>query len=378
MLVGIDGNEANVERRVGVSEFAYELIRHFYKLRNRGEVEYVFQIYLKNEPLKHMPEANKWFNYKIVKPRPAWTQFALPTYLFLDKNKPDVFFSPTHYAPRFSRIPRVISVMDIAYLLYPETFNKDDLYQLVNWTMYSIKKSKKVITISQNSKNDIISRYRLKHDKVEVVYPGIKPGSNDMSQEKVREKYNIEGPFILFVSTLQPRKNLVRLIEALVKIEETTKVKLVVVGRKGWKYEEILAAPKKYGVEDKVIFLDFVDDHDLTELYKEAELFVMPSLYEGFGLPVLEAMKNGCPVAMSNISSLPEAGGVAAAYFDPKSVEDMATVITDVLKDKKMQENMRKKGYEQVKKFSWEKSARETLKILESAVKTNTSTNNQQ
>lgn len=377
MIIGIDGNEANVNKRVGVSEFAYELIRNFYKLRNRGEVEFVFQIYLKNEPLKHMPEENEWFNYKTVKPRPAWTQFALPAYLFLDKNKPDVFFSPTHYAPRFARIPRVTSVMDIAYLLYPETFNKDDLYQLVNWTMYSVKKSKKIITISQNSKNDIISRYHLKNDKVEVVYPGVKPDKEDMSEENIKEKYNIDGKYMLFVSTLQPRKNLTRLIEALSKIEKSVKIKLVVVGRKGWKYEEILSAPKKYGVEDKVIFLNFVPDEDLTLLYKEAELFVMPSLYEGFGLPVLEAMKNGCPVAASNTSSLPEAGGDAAAYFDPDSVEDMATVITDVLKDKKMQENMRKKGFEQVKKFSWEKSARETLKIIESAVKTHTQTDNQ-
>lgn len=377
MVIGIDGNEANVERRVGVSEFAYELIRNFWELRKSGKTNNKFQIYLRQKPLSHMPKKEDWFSYKIVKSTPLWTQFTLPAYLFVKGKKPDVFFSPSHYAPRFARIPRVSSVMDVAYLMYPETFNKDDLYQLVKWTKYSVEKSKKVITISNSSKNDIISRYQVKSDKVEVVYPGIKPGSDDMSQEKVREKYNIEGPFILFVSTLQPRKNLVRLIEALVKIEETTKVKLVVVGRKGWKYEEILAAPKKYGVADKVIFLDFVDDKDLTELYRQAEIFVMPSLYEGFGLPVLEAMKNGCPVAASNISSLPEAGGVAAAYFDPESVEDMATVITDVLKDKKMQENMRKKGYEQVKKFSWEKSARETLKILESAVKPSTTTNNQ-
>ena len=256
--------------------------------------------------------------------------------------------------------------MDLAYLLYPETFNKDDLYQLVKWTKYSVEKSKKVITISESSKNDIISRYQLKSDKVEVVYPGIKPGSKDMSNTNIKEKYHIEGPYILFVSTLQPRKNLVRLIEAIARIEETVKIKLVVVGRKGWKYEEILAAPKKYGIEDKIMFLDFVDDQDLSLLYKEADLFVMPSLYEGFGLPVLEAMKNGCPVATSNTSSLPEAGGDAAAYFDPESIEDMASVITDVLTDKKMRDNMINKGHEQVKKFSWEKSAKEALSILES------------
>ena len=143
-------------------------------------------------------------------------------------------------------------------------------------------------------------------------------------------------------------------------------LKLVVVGKKGWKYKEILRAPEKFNVEQEVLFLDFVPDEDLATLYKNAELFVMPSLYEGFGLPILEAMKNGCPVATSDISSLPEAGGDAAAYFDPKSAEDMASVILSVLGDKKKRSIMIEEGYKQVKKFSWEKSAKEVLSVLES------------
>ena len=146
-------------------------------------------------------------------------------------------------------------------------------------------------------------------------------------------------------------------------------LQLVIIGRRGWKYEEILEAPKKFGVEDKVLFLENVSDKDLPEFYKNAECFVLPSLYEGFGLPILEAMKYGCPVLTSDISSLPEAGGEAAVYFDPYNVNDMVNKIKKVLEDEKLRAKMRKEGLEQVKKFSWEKSARQVLDVLENTVK---------
>ena len=130
-------------------------------------------------------------------------------------------------------------------------------------------------------------------------------------------------------------------------------------------YEEILGAPKKFGIEDKVKFLDFVTDEELQALYKNALCFILPSLYEGFGLPVLEAMQNGCPVITSNISSLPEAGGDAALYVDPQDVNDIADKIQKVISNQKLRDDMMEKGYKQVKKFSWEKTARETLKALE-------------
>ena len=141
-------------------------------------------------------------------------------------------------------------------------------------------------------------------------------------------------------------------------------LELIIVGKKGWLYEEILEAPKKFKIEDKVKFLDFVPDEDLPLLYKNALCFVLPSLYEGFGLPVLEAMKYGCPVITSNVSSLPEAGGDAALYVDPKSIDDIASKIKLLIADKKLRQELIRKGYEQVKKFSWEKTARETLRVL--------------
>ena len=181
----------------------------------------------------------------------------------------------------------------------------------------------------------------------------------------LKEKYKINKKYILFVGTLQPRKNIVRLIEAFSKIHHQQQLNLVIVGKKGWMYEEILEAPKQYGIENQIKFLEFVPDEDLSLLYKNALCFVLPSLYEGFGLPVLEAMTQGCPVITSNVSSLPEAGGDAALYVNPEDVDEIAAKMQSLVKDEELRKTLIEKGYKQVKKFSWEKAARETLKVLE-------------
>ncbi len=204
-------------------------------------------------------------------------------------------------------------------------------------------------------------------DRVIVTYPGVKQAAQiNSSMEKLKEKYTILGEFILFVGTLQPRKNIVRLIEAYSKlVAQSKKVpQLVIVGKKGWLYEDILSAPKRFGVEKGVIFLEFVPDSDLALLYRNALCFVLRSLYEGFGLPILEAMRYGCPVVTSNVSSLPEAAGDAAVYIDPNNTEDIAQKLKLVISDLKLREELIEKGKKQVQKFSWEKAAKETLEIL--------------
>jgi glycosyltransferase involved in cell wall biosynthesis len=192
--------------------------------------------------------------------------------------------------------------------------------------------------------------------------------------QELQTKYGISKDFVLFVGTLQPRKNIIRLIEAFSKLLKDKKyqespLQLVIVGKKGWQYDEILDSPKKFGIDNKVKFLDFVPDEDLIMLYKNALCFAWPSLYEGFGLPILEAMKMGCPVITSNVSSMPEAGGDAALYVDPENVDDIAKKLSDVVSDPKLRQDMVEKGKKQVQKFSWEKTARQTLQILEDVAK---------
>ena len=376
MIIGIDGNEANVEKRVGIGEYAFELLSQFSSSKfipPKAGQSSKFIIYLKDKPRDDLPSRNENWRYRVVGPRKLWTQIGLPLSLFLHEPRPDVFFSPTHYAPRFSPSPTAISIMDLSYIYYPEMFRKSDLYQLRNWTSYSVKKASKIFTISKASKDDIIKVYEVPSEKVIATYPGIKQfsmKSQFSNFKKIKDKYGIKGDFILFVGTLQPRKNIVRLIEAFSQIK-TKDIQLVIVGKKGWLYEEILEAPKKYGIENSIKFLDFVPNEDLSVLYQNALCFVLPSLYEGFGLPVLEAMKYGCPVITSNVSSLPEAGGDAALYIDPLNVSDITAKIKMVFEDNKLRKEMIEKGKKQVAKFSWEKTAKETLKVLEEIAKDN-------
>lgn len=388
MIIGIDGNEANVENKVGIGEYAFELLKQFEKyqissirqvfdseVQTRGtqDKNIKYQIYLKNEPREDLPKEREGWRYRIVHPRKLWTQIGLPFNLYLHKPRPDVFFTPTHYAPRFSPVPTVISIMDLSYIHFPQMFRQKDLYQLRNWTSYSVKKAKKILTISKASKDDIIKIYQIPEEKVVVTYPGIKLKTTMQNSKLIREKYNIRRDYILFVGTLQPRKNITRLIEAFSKLSHTKKsegMSLVIIGKKGWMYEEILKAPETFGIKDKVKFLDFVPDEDLPSFYQNALCFVLPSLYEGFGLPVLEAMQHGCSVITSNVSSLLEAGGDAALYVKPDDVDDIASKIKTLIEDKKLREELIKKGYNQIKKFSWEKTAKETLEVLEEVVKT--------
>lgn len=370
MLIGIDGNEANVAKKVGISEYAYQLLLQFYK-----NTEIRFQIYLKDLPRSDMPKERQGWKYIIVGPRKLWTQIGLPLYLFSHFPRPNVFFSPTHYAPRFSPIPTAISIMDVSYLKYPQLFAKRDLYQLVSWTKYSANAAKRIFTISEASKNDILRGYKKNENEVVVTYPGIKQEgekSNMLNKKELEEKFAIANDYILFVGTLQPRKNIERLIEAfasVIKEKKQSNINLVIVGKKGWLYQPILEAPKKYGVSGEVKFLEFVSDDDLPSLYSNALMFVLPSLYEGFGLPVVEAMKYGTPVITSNVSSLPEAGGDAALYVNPESVEELTQAMEKLLNSPKLREEMVKKGYKHIKKFSWEKAATETLNVLEEIAK---------
>jgi len=374
MKIGVNGYEAVVPRfgfdkktglpiRVGSSEFAFRLIQEFSKDNKNSYI-----VYLPVNPTSDMPQENNSLKYSVFSAKKLWTITGLLKRLLKDKEKIDVFFSPTHYLPFFTPLPSVVSILDVSYLEYPKLFKRRDLYQLKLWGGYSLRKSKKVITISHSSKDGIIKAYGIFSDKVIVAYPGLAEKKNIKSMEDIERKYGVKGKYILFVGTLQPRKNISRLIEAFSKLSDKD-LTLVVVGKKGWMYEEILSSPKEFGVSNRVLFLDTVGDEDLPTFYKNAQFFILPSLYEGFGLPVLEAMQYGCPVIISNVSSLPEAGGDAAMYVDPEDASDITEKMEKLLKDSSLKEDLIKKGYDQVKKFSWEKTAAQTIRVLEDVVK---------
>ncbi|KKU88581.1 MAG: Glycosyl transferase group 1 [Candidatus Gottesmanbacteria bacterium GW2011_GWA2_47_9] len=397
MIIVIDGYEANISNRVGIGRYAYEMLRHIYddiknqksKIKNTDQklkiLDAIFRIYLPNPPLSDMPKETVWWQYRVIGPKPLWTFIGLPLALWRDKPECDVVFSPTHYVPRFINIPRVMAIMDVSYLAYPQLFRAKDLHQLTQWTRYSVRRAARILTISQFSKDGIIKAYGIPSERVMVTYPGMttisnikdsrEAGSRSARQtSNVVQKYVLPSRYILSVGTLQPRKNYGRLIEAfsmlirtvLSKGQSLNDLQLVIVGKKGWLYEEILKAPEQFGVSDRVKFLEFVPDEDLQVLYEKAAAFALPSLYEGFGLPVLEAMARGCPVVVSNVSSLPEIAGDAGIYIDPEDVTSIAKGLETALEETKEERKRRvEAGLHQAAKFTWEKAAQQTLAILE-------------
>ena len=360
MKIGLDGNEANIENRVGSGKYVYELIKQFSQNK-----KYEFEVFLKQNPLSDLPKETKNFKYNVFGPKFLWTQFALPMHLTFGK-RPDLFFSMSHYGPRFSPVPYVITIFDLSYLHYPELFRKNDLYQLTNWTKYSIKNSKHIFAISKSTKEDIIKNYGVDPSKITVIYIGydknlFKPQPKEKIQ-KVKKMYKVSGDYIIFVGTLQPRKNLERLIESFSRL--THQLQLVIVGRKGWLYDSIFKKVKDLDLEKRVIFTDYVPDNDLPPLICGAEAYVLPSLWEGFGIPVIEAQACGVPVVVSNVSSLPEIVADSGILVDPEKTDSIANGIKKSL-DAKTRTVLVKRGFENAKRFSWEKCAKETLTILE-------------
>jgi glycosyltransferase involved in cell wall biosynthesis len=372
MILAIDGYEANVAHRVGIGTFAYELLVRIVDLIAEGKTAFSkVRIYLPSAPLADMPKASDRVEYRVVGPQKFWTFWALPRSIMHDQPQASVVFSPTHYIPRFIQTPRVMSIMDVSYLSFPELFRPQDLHKLVHWTAYSAARARAIITISEFSKNAIIKAYKTGKTRVDVVYPGLVQKTASMSTKTdTHTSYNLPKRYILAVGTLQPRKNYTKLIEAFSRLEDTD-VSLVIVGKKGWLYEEILAAPEQYGVADRVKFLDFVPDADLPTLYKNAECFVLPSLYEGFGLPVLEAMAHHTTVVISRVSSLPEIGGDAAIYVDPEVVTSITQGLSQALKEHgtKAEKTRIARADKRVALFDWDMAAKHVLEILTDVAK---------
>ena len=219
------------------------------------------------------------------------------------------------------------------------------------------------MTISENSKKDIIKHLNYDLQRVKVVYPGLSPNFKLLAKTKIEpvlKKYRLNPDFLLFVGTLEPRKNLIRLLKAIDLLEEVT---LVIVGQEGWRAKEI----KKQAARCRhhLRFLGYVPDQDLPALYNAAKLFVYPSLYEGFGLPVIEAMACGCPVVTAKTSSFPEICGQAAILVDPDNINSLARGIKEILSRPALSKTLKEKGLKKAKEFSWQKCAQETLRVYE-------------
>lgn len=293
----------------------------------------------------------------------------------------------TYNAPPVSLCPTVVTVHDISFERYPEFFSPRDLAILRALVPWSVRRARRVITVSQHARNEIADRYGIRREKIAVTYEAaadsFRPVEDEEGLRAVRHKYAIgDGPFVLALGNLQPRKNMRRLVEAFagamtyqsgspsppLPLPYSHSPILVIAGKAQWRESEVVRAVAEAGLEDQVVFPGYVDEDDLPALYSAATVFVYPSLYEGFGLPPLEAMACGTPVISSNAASLPEVVGNAARMVDPTDSEDLSQALVDVLTNPGLRADLRVRGLHRASQFSWERCAAETLAVYGQAV----------
>ncbi len=372
MIIGIDGNEANVEMRVGVHQYSFEILWALYRLQNSQKYKHRFVIYLKKRPSGDLPPEKNYWKYKILPGGKLWVLTKLNKELLFGE-KIDIFFTPSHYLPFLTTMPKVCTIHDLGYLKYSAHFKNYDFWQLKYWTAISIIVSKYIITFSDFSKQDIVRHYRFASNKIVITHHGYDihryhPKISQTIVRRVNIKYGINSKYILFLGTLKPSKNIEGLINAYNELEDDTKqnYKLVIAGKRGWLYKTIFEKVKKLMLEDKVVFTDFVSEEDKPALYAGSSLFVNASFWEGFGMQVLEAMACGKPVVVSNIASLPEVAGNAGTYVNPKKPREIAKGINKVLTLSKVDYNkLSRESLSQAQKFSWVNSAKGVLSVFE-------------
>ncbi|MFA5750334.1 MAG: glycosyltransferase family 1 protein [Candidatus Shapirobacteria bacterium] len=376
MIIGIDGNEANVTNRVGVGQYAFNLLIQLNKLDKDNQ----YIIYLKNQPLSDLPKNNKNWQYRVFGPQILWSRIALPLFLLFQTEKLNLFFSLSHYSPMFCRFPTVPTIHDLGYLQFKNQFTKKDLYQLINWTKQSIKKAKHIITVSQFSKDELEKIYHVPSSKISIAYNGVDtpPDIYQQTQQKILSSYNLQNRnYYLYLGTLKPNKNIPFLVRSFSKFLKQEKksslhqgrmsegqVGLVIAGKKGWLFDEIFNTVKKEGIESNVIFTDFVSESQKWTLYKNAICSILPSTYEGFGIPAIESMKIGTPVIVSNIPPLKEVVKNSGLFIDPKNESDLCQKMIDIA-DPQIRQKYSVLGQTQANKFTWEQTAKSVLKVFE-------------
>ncbi len=418
MLIGIDASRATIARRTGTENYSLQLIRHLVDLGSGHR----FRLYFNQPPapglFPHKPHVE-------LRPIPfprLWTHVRLAAEIVT--RPPDCLFIPAHVLPLVHPRRSIVTVHDLGYLYFPDAHRPFDRWYLDWSTRYNARSAAAVLADSQATRNDLVRHYGIDPAKITVVYPGLDPAfmdnphphplslwergatfpslplgeglgvsvcrsaSSSRSRSSplplgeglgVRAACHLPEPFILHVGTLQPRKNLARLIDAFDRARQRAAgdprltcaglplrgLGLVLAGRAGWYANELFRQVEVLGLTSRVHFLDYVPSDYLPALVRAAALFVMPSLYEGFGLPVLEAMACGTPVVCSNTSSLPEVAGDAALLVDPLDTDTLAEAIIRGLTDEPLRDELRTRGHARARHFTWDGAARQTLHVIE-------------
>ncbi len=378
-VVAVDA-QTMLGNRTGVGHYTYHLVRTAAKLRPSTEFRLVVfswrgrsaSLLKLQAELKDLPN----ITFRVVTWLPGRVFFALQRRGWLPKldflvRGADVVLFPNFTVWPLSPGKYIAIIYDLSYLLYPEYFGAQHSAFLTKLVPQAIKTSERVITISENSQAEIVEHYKDATEKLVLIYPAVdrqnfKPATA-VHIAKARRRYSLPECYILSVSTIEPRKNLVTAMRAYIALPEDLRKQypLVLTGGKGWVDDDIRTLHAELSNQNQIIMTGYVADEDLPAVFSGASLFIYPSLYEGFGMPPLEAMSSGTPVITGDNSSLPEVVGRAAVLINAQKTMELTAAMEQILSSSSLAKQLKAKGLKQAAKFSWEASARKLLKTID-------------
>ncbi len=367
MLIGIDASRAFLKRRTGIEEYAYQVIRHLRTALPATDSVVLYvrkKLHITDYKLRVViPEINfdlpdNWRVCGIWAPR-FWTQIGLSIEMLL--KPPDILFVPAHTVPIIHPANTVVTVHGLEYEFCPQAYSFWERLYMRASIRFSCRTASTVVCVSENTKRDVMRLYQVPEEKIRVVYEGFSQPVNSQQSTKRHEK-----PYLLFVGRLEERKNIVRIIEAFETLKERYGIphRLVLAGKSGFGYGKISIRSQASGIRNEILEVGYVTEAEKWELLRNADIFLFPTLYEGFGIPILEAQSVGVPVVASDTSSMPEVGGEGAVYADPYSAESIADGIRKVLSDSGFRDDIIEKGLVNAGRFGWHGCAKKISDIL--------------
>lgn len=385
MKIGIDARSIlNPEKgdAIGVGHYTYQLIRHLLKIDKENEYVLFFDFRVREKDVKKFAQPNvkiKFYPFSDYKKYLPGAYNEILGTATLQKENLDVI----HSTSAFNRIPTSYSGKTVVTFHDMSMFSIPDYLSAVKRTRNKAvanlmaNKAEKIIAVSESIKTDLQKFLKVDENKSSVIYSGLDERffeESEINEAKVLGKHDITKKYVLFLGTIEPSKNIARLLEAFSKFKSMKKAKsggkfeyqLVLAGKRGWLAGEYHQIIKDLGLSKDVVFTGYVIGDELVPLFRGAEFFVMPSLYEGFGMTVLEAFATKTPAIISNVASLPEIAGEAARFVNPLDTKELALAMSEFSASSQLREEYVQKGLEQARKFDWEKTARETLAIYKS------------
>jgi len=363
--IAIDASRTTIARRTGTENYALQLIRALLNLP--AAAVHLFTLYFRDEPPVDLYPAYPHVTQKVIPFPRLWTHIRFAAEII--KDRPNVTFVPAHALPFFFEGRAVATIHDLGYRFFPEAHPVLERYYLDLTTRTTSQRVTRILADSEATKRDLVAQYHTDPAKIAVVYPGVEGlrRASDAQIADARATYHLPERYLLFLGTLQPRKNIRRLVEAFMRYCETSgdsSLSLVLAGKHGWLIDDVLDDLHS----ERIIVTGYVADADVAAIYSGALALIFPSLYEGFGFPVLEAMHCEIPVLTANTSSLPELAGDAALLVDPLDTQAITNGIARLVNDPDLRADLVRRGCKQVEQFTWNRAAELTLRTLENAV----------